>query len=165
MTKRVVVVMRRAVSSVVVQVVGALGLLVTLQLPLLSQVVTYCPGANFYSAPDGGMSVSPEVPSDGIGMLSASGVGNRLGRDPHRINGWVEVFVVGGRGSGPKGALLDDRKRLSLWQICWRLVSNLLAIHAYGCRACHQGFPSAATSLLRPSCRACRPRALRLPVG
>ena len=104
LSKRVVVVvMRQAVSSVVVQVVGVLGLLVSLQRPLLSQVVTYCPGANFYSAPGGGMSVSPEVPSGGIGMLSASGVGNRLGRDPHRINGWVEVFVVGGRGGDPKG--------------------------------------------------------------
>ena len=105
LTKRVVVfVMRQAASSVVAQAVEALGLLVTLQCPLLSQVVTSCPGASFYSAPGGGMSVSPEVPSGGIGMLSASGVRNRLGRDPHRINGWVEVFVVGGRGGDPKGA-------------------------------------------------------------
>ena len=95
--------MRQAASSAVVQVVGALGLLLTLQCPLLSQVVTYCPGANFYSAPGVGMSVSPEVPSGGIGMLSASGVRNRLGRDPYRINGWVEVFAVGGRGGDPKG--------------------------------------------------------------
>ena len=104
LTRHVVVfVVRQMISSVAVQVVGALGLLLTLQRPLLSQVVTYCPGSKFYQAPGGGIPVLPEVPPGGIGMLSASGIRNRLGRDPHRMNGWVEVFVVGGRGGDPKG--------------------------------------------------------------
>lgn len=45
----------------------------------------------------------PEVSSGGIGMVSSSGVSNGLNRDPHRVNGWVEVFVVSGRGGDPKG--------------------------------------------------------------
>ena len=98
-------VVRQTASSEAVQVVGALGFLLTLQHPLLSQVVTDCPGAKFYPDPSSGMSVSPEVPSGGIGMIRASGFRNRLSRDPHRINSWVEVFVVGGRGGDPRGPI------------------------------------------------------------
>ena len=36
-------------------------------------------------------------------MVSASDTWNILNRDPRRINGWVEVFVVNGRGGDPRG--------------------------------------------------------------
>ena len=95
--------MRQPGSCFVTLVVGAIGLLTTAQLPLLSQTVTYCPGGRFYQAPSSSTPVIPEVPSGGLGMVSASGVSNGLQRDPHRVNGWVEVFVVNGRGGDPKG--------------------------------------------------------------
>ena len=98
-----VVGMRQPVSCFVTLVVGVIGLLTTAQLPLLSQVVTYCPGRKFYQTPASSTPVMPELPSGGLGMVSASGVSHGLQRDPHRVNGWVEVFVVSGRGGDPKG--------------------------------------------------------------
>ena len=95
--------MRQPRSCFVTLVVGAMGLLTTAQLPLLSQIVKYCPGGKFYQTPASSAPVMPELPAGGIGMVSASGVSNGLKRDPHRVNGWVEVFVVSGRGGDPKG--------------------------------------------------------------
>ena len=82
---------------------GLIGVLMSPQLPLFSQVVTYCPDSKLYRSPGGTTPVTVEVPAGGIGMVSASDVRNRLNRDPRRMSGWVEVFVVNGRGGDPKG--------------------------------------------------------------
>ena len=103
LTESAVVFVMRQASSFVVVMGAVFGFLLPLQLPLFSQVVTYCPGSKLYRTPGSGTPVVPEVPSGGIGMVSASGVGNDLNRDPHRVNGWIEVFVVNGRGGDPKG--------------------------------------------------------------
>ena len=100
-----VVVMRQPGSCFVTLVVGVIGLLTTAQLPLLSQVVTHCPGKKFYQTPASSTPGMPELPSGGIGMVSASNVSIGLQRDPHRVKGWVVVFVVSGRGS-------DQRARI-----------------------------------------------------
>ena len=84
-------------------VVGFFGLLISVQAPLYSQVVTYCPASKFYRYPHNVTPITPEEPSGGIGMVSASDIRTILNRDPHRITGWVEVFVVNGRGGDPKG--------------------------------------------------------------
>ena len=82
---------------------GVSGLLLSVQPPLRSQVVTYCPASKFYQYPHNVTPITPEVPAGGIGMVNASGIKSILNRDPHRITGWVEVFVVNGRGGGPRG--------------------------------------------------------------
>ena len=85
--------------------VGVLGVVVFLSVPrsTSSQVMTHCPGSKFYKYPRSAVPISPEIPSGGIGMVSASDVWNLLDRDPSRIHGWVEVFLVTGRGGDPKG--------------------------------------------------------------
>jgi hypothetical protein len=65
--------------------------------------VTYCPGTKFFIYPHNIKPVLPEIPQGGIEMVSASDVWNILNRDPRRINGWAEVFLVDGRGGDPKG--------------------------------------------------------------
>lgn len=85
---------------------GALGLAsLFLSIPrsASSQVMTHCPGSKFYQNPHSAVAVSPEIPGGGIGMVSASDVRNLLNRDPARIHGWMEVFLVTGRGGNPKG--------------------------------------------------------------
>ena len=80
-----------------------MSILSPLQQPVSAQVVTYCPGTKFYKYPHNAKSVSPEIPEGGLQMVSASDIWNILNRDPRRINGWVEVFLVNGRGGDRKG--------------------------------------------------------------
>lgn len=82
---------------------GVLGFLISFQDPLYSQVFEYCSGTKFYRYPHNVTPVYPEVPVGGIRMVSASDVWVILNRDPHRVYGWTEVFVVGDRGNDPKG--------------------------------------------------------------
>ena len=92
--------------SAVSLLVGAFGFVISLQLPLFAQVVAYCPGSKFYRYPHNVTPVTPvtpEIPDGGVGMVSASDIRNILNRDPHRINGCVEILVVDGRGGDPKG--------------------------------------------------------------
>lgn len=80
--------------------VSSVGLLLS---SASAQQMTYCPGTKLFKYPHNVKPISPEIPEGGIGMVSASDVWNILNRDPGRINGWVEVFLVGGRGGDPKG--------------------------------------------------------------
>jgi len=87
-------------KKLVLALVISVGLL---QSSASAQQMTYCPGTKFFKYPHNVKPVSPEIPEGGIGMVSASDVWNILNRDPGRINGWVEVFLVDGRGGDPKG--------------------------------------------------------------
>ena len=90
-------------SSALAVLGGVFGLLLSVHPPLHAQVVTYCPASKFYQYPRNVTPITPEVPAGGIGMVSASDIKSILDRDPHRITGWVEVFVVNGRGGDPRG--------------------------------------------------------------
>ena len=86
-----------------VAMLGFASLFLSVPRSASSQVITHCPGSNFYKYPRSAVPIFPEIPSGGIGMVSASDVWNLLNRDPARIHGWVEVFLVTGRGGDPKG--------------------------------------------------------------
>ena len=79
---------------------------------LLTQVFGYCAGNLIYDSPNGEVVRFNEE----VGMINITHTWAHHQRDPHRIEGWVEVFPANSRG----GWVIDGEQ--SFWMQtggCW----------------------------------------------